>query len=531
MPQWIDLTDYWNEECLPYYDTKWFERRKQHMAPTYGQDKDVPLLTKQVLKEEEDSTEFHGRPIRGCPCYVHITGWYLTEEEVRETLHEKSSLEDATLEKSRIFYSTRSKWGNLNLAGDDEPVRVPLLLQTPEQAYFESSTPSASPSTNPYMTQYTHEEADWHPPGFHAAVSTMGMGEKSLILCHPLVGYGLETDEYFGKVPQNSFLIYEVILTDWKESLPPVPSTVDTMRYRQQKRQEEELQARECEISWKSRIDTAHELKDEGNKSLSIGKLQQAKEAYDKAFSIIFIEQQSASVLTSREVTALRSLRTALHANRSLVNLKQKNVSAAIWDINKALDSQPSNTKYIFRKASVRKERIRQLLEKHMEEFFDAEALLEDIQKAKLEFCQSSGLLERDDENAVKTFIEDSTELVIPPSMRRDTPRPLDNPSADENKLPWSSAFVRRTTVVSLLKSVQESSALQTSTEKALRALAEYEQETIRLLKQYWKKQTELYRGSMRAFHKRHSRWVQNTSGEHETPSVDSLPELEEVER
>jgi hypothetical protein len=51
-------------------------------------------------------------------------------------------------------------------------------------------------------------------PGLDIGISTMSVGEKSLIACQPQYAFGKKV---VGVIPQNSTVVFEVELIDWKE--------------------------------------------------------------------------------------------------------------------------------------------------------------------------------------------------------------------------------------------------------------------------------------------------------------------------
>lgn len=221
------------------------------------------------------------------------------------------------------FERSRATFNGYNIGGNDQAVRLPLLLQPPERSYLDKPDP-----THECWSNYTHEDADWHPVGFHAAVSSMGQRERAVILCHPLLGYGLETDEYCEKVPESAFLLYDIELTDWSHSLPPVPS-----RFEAANREVKELKKHDVNETWSERLQKAAALKEMGNQSFKKADFENAKSSYDKAFATLFIDDESPP-LTKEERASLNELRTILHANRCLTNMKRDDIQGAIWDIN-----------------------------------------------------------------------------------------------------------------------------------------------------------------------------------------------------
>jgi peptidylprolyl isomerase len=165
--------------------------------------------------------------------------------------------------------------------------------------------------------------------GWDKGVSTMKIGEKSILTCREDYAYGKKGSP--PKIPPNATLKFEVELLGKKEKVKE-----------------------KWEFDYHERVEKAKILKDQGNDLVKAGKISEArKECYAEALSWVEDDPVDDSDFneTARE---LRQLKLQIFSNLAMCDLKAQDWSSAITNCNEALKIDPVNIKALFRRASAR---------------------------------------------------------------------------------------------------------------------------------------------------------------------------------
>ena len=248
-------------------------------------------------------------PQEGCPCTVHYIG----------------RLSDPV--SGEIFDTTRDLHDGLHIGGTDDPLTFLLLREKVVE-------------------------------GLDLGVSTMRLGEKASFIVRADYGYGgggASLPASLPKVQLHSTLCYSVELLSFKDSLPRFPSKEEleaTKRERNEEAREE--MKRNPPIPYASRVASAYEEKEIGNRLYNEGKWKEAKEAYDSGFVHIYLHRDEWNAcLNDSEREMMTKAKAVLHLNRCMCRLKMELYQDAIWDADKSIEFGPGSAKAHYRRGVV----------------------------------------------------------------------------------------------------------------------------------------------------------------------------------